>query len=279
VACCGGQGTARHHEADPMKHIFALLALVLLLPTARAQDAFGRGKWLDLTHPFNAQSIYWPTATPFAKTTVFDGTTAGGYHYSAYEFHAAEHGGTHLDAPVHFAEGAHASDQVPLARLTGPGAVIHLGDRIGGDRDYRISAADILNWEATHGRLPAGAIVLFDTGSARFYGDKVRYMGTDQRGDAAVAKLHFPGLSAEAARLLVERGIAAAGLDTPSIDAGQSTDFMAHRILSANNIPAFENVANLADLPALGAFIIALPMKIEGGSGGPLRIVAYLPGD
>ncbi len=258
-----------------MKH---LLALLLLLPTAAAsaQQDFGKGHWLDLTHPFNEHSIYWPTATPFTKTTVFEGQTEGGWFYTAYEFHAAEHGGTHLDAPIHFAKGGHSNDQIPLTRLTGHGAVIHLGDKIDGDRDYLVSVQDILDWETAHGKLTEGTIVLLDTGSAKFYGDKVRYMGTDERGDAAVAKLHFPGLSAEAAQLLVERKIGAVGLDTPSIDFGQSKEFMAHQVLFEKNIPAFENVANLDTLPATGSFIIALPMKIEGGSGGPLRIVAFV---
>jgi len=90
--------------------------------------------------------------------------------------------------------------------------------------------------------------------------------------------LHFPGVSAEAAQWLADnRTIAALGIDTPSIDYGQSADFRAHVILYTKNIPGFENVANLAALPPVGGFVVALPMKIEGGSGGPLRIVAYVP--
>jgi kynurenine formamidase len=92
-----------------------------------------------------------------------------------------------------------------------------------------------------------------------------------------VAKLHFPGLSKAGAELLVARGIAAVGIDTPSIDYGQSRGFEAHVALMTNNVPAFENVADMSDLPPTGATVIALPMKIEGGSGGPLRIVAHVP--
>ena len=102
-------------------------------------------------------------------------------------------------------------------------------------------------------------------------------MGTDERGPAAVAKLHFPGLHPDAARWLVaNRQINAIGLDTPSIDYGQSTLFESHRILFEKNIPAFENVANLDQLPVKGFTVIALPMKIKGGSGGPVRIIAML---
>ena len=103
------------------------------------------------------------------------------------------------------------------------------------------------------------------------------YMGTNQSGPEAVALLHFPGLHPDAARWLVsERKIKAIGLDTPSIDYGRSSDFLSHRILFAENIPAFENLANLDQLPATGAYVIGLPMKIKGGSGGPLRIAAWL---
>jgi kynurenine formamidase len=209
---------------------------------------------------------------------VSEGQTEGGYYYSAYNYRAAEHGGTHLDAPVHFAEGRRAADQIPLERLIGPAAVLDVSSKTAGDRDYQIAPDDVLAWEAEHGRIPAGAIVLFDTGSARFWPDRVKYMGTDERGAGAVAKLHFPGIHPDTARFLAEeRAIGAVGLDTPSIDHGQSKDFLTHRVLGERDIPGFENVANLEGLPPTGATVVALPMKIQGGSGGPLRIVAFVP--
>ena len=94
---------------------------------------------------------------------------------------------------------------------------------------------------------------------------------------AAVPELHFPGLSLDAARELARRRVGAVGIDTPSIDYGQTKNYGVHRRLFAANIPAFENVAHMEELPLTGAFVIALPMKITGGSGGPLRIVALLP--
>ncbi|MDX1407424.1 MAG: cyclase family protein, partial [Saprospiraceae bacterium] len=133
------------------------------------------------------------------------------------------------------------------------------------------------NWERNHGEIPEGAIVLLRTGFGRFWPDRLRYMGTDQRGPSAALMLHFPGLSPEAARWLVsERSIKAIGIDTPSIDFGRSSDFLAHRILFEKEIPVFENVANLEQLPVTGSYVVALPMKIRGGSGGPLRIVAFV---
>jgi kynurenine formamidase len=243
---------------------------------ASAQD-FSKGRWVDLTHAFNERSVYWPTAKSFTKEEVFHGHTKGGWFYSAYNFSAAEHGGTHMDSPIHFAEGKYTADQVPLDQLIGPGFVIDVSHQVATHVDYLIGLTDIRAFEERHGRIPEGAIVLLNTGRAKLYGDRKSYMGTDERGEAAVAKLHFPGLGADGAALLVKRKIAAVGIDTPSIDRGQSRNFAAHVMLMTNNIPAFENVADMSALPPTGSTIVALPMKIEGGSGGPLRIVARLP--
>lgn len=245
--------------------------------SAVAQD-LSKGRWIDLTHAFDHQSVYWPTAKMFTKTEVFHGHTKGGWFYSAYNFSAAEHGGTHIDAPNHFAENGNTVDQVPVRRLIGPGVVIDVSAKAGANVDYLIGAADIRAFEGAHGRIPAGAIVLLNTGRAKLYPDRLSYMGTAERGPQAVAKLHFPGLAVDGAELLVSRRIGAVGIDTPSIDYGQSKNFATHVKLMTNNIPAFENVADMSALPATGSTIMALPMKIAGGSGGPLRIVAFLPG-
>jgi kynurenine formamidase len=232
---------------------------------------------VDLTYPFDSDSVYWPTAETFKLETDFEGVTDKGYFYSAYRFSAAEHGGTHLDAPVHFAKGRNSVDQIPLEQLTGPGLVVDVTAQCTKDPDYLISTADIQNWERRNGRIGAGSIVLLRTGFGRYYPDRKKYLGTDERGAAAVAKLHFPGLDPAAARwLTTNRSIKAIGLDTASIDRGQSTLFESHRALFEKNVPAFENVANLDQLPVKGFTIIALPMKIKGGSGGPLRIIAML---
>jgi len=232
---------------------------------------------VDLTYSFDSDSVYWPTAETFKLETDFEGVTDKGYFYSAYRYSAAEHGGTHLDAPVHFAKGRNSVDQIPLEQLTGPGLVVDVTAQCTKDPDYLISTADIQNWERRNGRIGAGSIVLLRTGFGKYYPDRKKYLGTDERGAAAVAKLHFPGLDPAAARwLTTNRSIRAIGLDTASIDRGQSTLFESHRALFEKNVPAFENVANLDQLPVKGFTIIALPMKIKGGSGGPLRIIAML---
>jgi kynurenine formamidase len=256
--------------------IAASAAALMQISTALAQD-LSSGRWIDLTHPFNAESVYWPTAEMFEKQTVAEGPTEGGYYYSAYNFSAAEHGGTHLDAPIHFAEGANTADVIPVEQMIGPGFVIDVTAQAAEDVDYRVSAADIEAFEQEHGQIPEGGIVLLNTGRAGLYLDREAYMGTAERGAEAVAKLHFPGLGVDAAELLVQRGIGAVGIDTPSIDHGQSTNFETHVALMTNNVPAFENVDDMSELPPTGSTIVALPMKIEGGSGGPLRIVAWLP--
>ena len=235
------------------------------------------GRWIDLTHAFSESTIYWPTDTAgFQLDTLASGPTPGGWFYASYAFSSAEHGGTHLDAPLHFAEGRLATDEIPLSGLIGPAAVVDVSDRA--DPDYLVSVADLTGWEREHGELPNGGILLVRTGWGARWDDRAAYLGTSLTGPEAVAELHFPGLSAEAAEWLVaNRGIVAVGIDTPSIDRGQSTDFRAHVILYAENISGLENVANLDLLPETGSYVVALPMKIEGGSGGPLRIVAFVP--
>ena len=269
-------------------HRLASLALLLALacraeqrpprPTS-GQDLLTSGTWVDLSHDFSSETIYWPTATPFRLEIVSAQHTPGGFYYAANDFSTSEHGGTHLDAPIHFAEGKWTTDQVPLDRLVGPAVVVDVVARANADPDYRLEVAVLEEWERRNGRIPEGTIVLLRTGWSSRWPDKARYLGTTKTGSAGVAELHFPGIDSAAARwLALERRVKAVGIDTPSIDYGQSKTFDTHRILLARNIPAFENVTNLERLPARGAFVVALPMKIKGGSGGPLRIVAAVPG-
>jgi kynurenine formamidase len=232
---------------------------------------------VDLTHPFDAETIFWPTEEGFVHERGFEGTTEGGYWYAAHRFRSAEHGGTHLDAPIHFGEGKPSADEVPLERLVAPGVVVDASAACAADRDHLIDLDDLAAFEAVYGPIAPGSIVLLRTGFAAHWPDRARYLGTELRGPEAVAALHFPGLHPAAARTLVERRVAAVGIDTASIDRGTSRDFLAHRVLAAAEIPVFENVAALDALPATGFEVIALPMKIRGGSGGPLRIVARLP--
>lgn len=236
-----------------------------------------KGEWIDLTYSFSEETLYWPTADRFRFDTVFVGMTSGGFYYEAFNFCAAEHGGTHLDAPVHFAKGKWTADQIPLDKLTGEAVVIDISASALKNPDYQVSVADMEAWEKINGNIPDDAIVLFHTGYGSFYPDAKKYLGTSERGAEAVAKLHFPGIHPDAGVwLTTKRKIKAVGLDAASVDYGQSKDFKTHQVLYEKNICGFENVAHLDKLPAKGSYIIALPMKIKNGSGGPLRIMAWV---
>ncbi|RJP74323.1 MAG: cyclase family protein [Ignavibacteriales bacterium] len=239
---------------------------------------FSGKKLVDLTHEFSEESVFWPTAENFNIDTVFAGITEKGYYYSAYQFSLAEHGGTHFDAPVHFCEKGQSVEQIPVERLIGDAVMVDVSADALANRDYLISIEDFEKWEKVNGKIPEDAFVLVNTGYSRFYPDKEKYMGTSERGAEAVAKLHFPGLDPKAATwLAVVRKVNAFGLDTPSIDYGQSVYFETHRNLFKNGVIAFENLTNLDKLPAKGATVFAFPMKIKGGSGAPLRMVAMIP--
>jgi kynurenine formamidase len=240
--------------------------------------SFPSGQWIDLTHELSSETVYWPTAEPFKLETVAAGMTDAGFYYSAYRFCGAEHGGTHIDAPVHFAEARRSVNEIPLTQLIGPAVKIDVSQKASTNRDYLITVEDLTGWEAQHGRIPDKGIVLLETGFGKHWPDALKYLGTSKRGVEGVAELHFPGLHPDAAKWLVaNRGINAIGIDTASIDYGQSQKYESHVALMTENIPAFENVASVDRVPAVGAQVVALPIKIKGGSGGPLRIVAFIP--
>lgn len=266
-----------------MRHIYIAAGVMALMAAACASPppatTTPEGTIVDLSHAYDAQTIFWPTADRFVLKKVADGVTPQGYYYAANTFETSEHGGTHIDAPVHFAQGRHAVDEIPLERLMGAAVVVDVSDQSAKNADYQVTPVDLEAWERAQGRIPDGAILLLRTGYSKHWPDAAKYLGTADRGPEAVPKLHFPGLHPDAARWLVgNRSIKAIGLDTASIDYGQSTLFESHRALYDRNIPAFENLTNLDRLPVTGAHVIALPMKIKGGSGAPLRAIAVIGG-
>jgi kynurenine formamidase len=265
-----------------MKNLLLAAALPLLAACATtsmppAAIDVAHSDVVDLTYAFDEHTLYWPNSpSAFELKQLSYGPTPGGYFYSSNAYSAPEHGGTHVDAPIHFAEHGLTIDALPVQQLIAPTVVIDISAKTAGHPDYLLTADDVRDFERAHGRIAAGTIVMLRTGWAKFYGNRKAYFGDDTPG--ATDKLHFPSYGAEAARLLVEeRKAGAIGVDTASIDYGQSHDFQVHRIANGANVPGLENIANLDHLPATGAWVIGLPMKIAGGSGGPLRIVALVP--
>ena len=252
------------------------VCLLLLAMPQRALAGIDETKLVDLTYPLDEQTVFWPTNRPFTWEKSFWGKTAQGYWYASAEFSMSEHGGTHIDAPIHFAEGRQAVDEIPLHRLIAPAVVVDVRSAVAEDRDYRLSKQDLERWESRHGSIQQGAVVLMLTGWGQGWPDKSRYLGSPTPSDPKT--LHFPGFSREAAEFLVkERHIDGIGIDTPSIDYGPSQDFVVHQIINGANCYGLENVANLDKLPAKGAILMALPIKIKGGTGGPVRIIGILP--
>jgi kynurenine formamidase len=254
-----------------------LLCLGRLTPASGQVLDLASAKVVDLSHSFDANTIYWPTSpSGFELKPLHKGVTKGGFFYFANSFCAPEHGGTHLDAPMHFAEGHWTSADIPAERFIGPAVVIDIADKAAKDPDYLLTPDDIVAWEAAHGRIPDGTIILLRTGWSARWPDKKAYLGDDTPGDAS--RLHFPSFGPEAATLLVgARHARLLGVDTASVDHGPSRDFLVHRIVAAANVSGLENLTNLDQLPPTGSIVIALPIKIAGGSGGPARIIAIAP--
>ena len=267
--------------------IYFLLTCVAPLLSAQSiplpglfADAHREGRVVDLSHTFDRDTIYWPTEDGFKLVKGKAGFTEKGYYYAANRFIAAEHGGTHIDAPIHFSANGQSVDAIPLERLVGEAAVIDVTEACGKNPDYQVGIDDLRRWEETHQRQLVDVIVLLRTGYAKRWPNRKAYLGTEARGVEGVAELQFPGLAPAAAKWLTQhRSIGAVGIDTASIDYGQSKRFESHVTLFAHAIPAIENVGDMSGLPTAGATIIALPMKIGGGSGGPVRVIAIVPGD
>lgn len=260
-----------------------LAAIVLLAAckshTTPAATAFPQAmNWIDLSHSFDSTTLYWPNNTkPFVHTTEAEGVTPKGFFYSSYSICTPEHGGTHLDAPIHFAAGKLTADKIPISSLTGNAIVVDVSKKALANRDYLLSIDDLKEWEKTNGAIADGTIILIRTGYGQFYPNREKYFGSAKTGPEALPELHFPGIDPAAAEWMVkERKVKAVGLDTPSLDYGQSSDFRTHQVLMGSNVPGFENLASLDQLPVKNIYVVALPMKIGGGSGGPLRIIAAI---
>ncbi|XP_030757664.1 uncharacterized protein LOC115883440 [Sitophilus oryzae] len=223
-------------------------------------------EFVDLTWEFNNETIYWPGQRPFEYTHEV-GSTERGYWYSVKEFCAAEHGGTHFDAPYHFNKNGWKVSEVPEYRLFSHGAAIELNKT-------ELAVEDLENWEREHIKFKKGTILIINTRMGQYWNtNRTKYLGLDSENN-----MNFPGLSPEAATWIANSGkFYGVGIDTISIDPGRSTKFEAHRILAAHQIYILENVALTGDSVAPYGFqVIVAPMKLGGGSGAPVRIFVVM---
>ncbi len=255
--------------------------VLLLAFVGRVQGKEG----IDMTHIVSEEdSIAWPTAAKFTFVDIFqgdifahDGTLK--FYYEGNSFSQAEHSGTHLDAPSHFYRGKWRTHEIPLNRLSGEACVINIEEKAAKNPDARLEISDLTAWEEEYGQIPPGAIVVMFSGHGKHYGNRTRYFGYPpgiyENNPKDTDHLHFPGFHEEAAEWLTrERNIHGVGVDSPSVDFGQSKDFKVHQILAKNNLYGLENLANVDKLPSRGYTIYAMVHKIKEGSGGPARVFA-----
>jgi len=268
--------------ASSMALLILFLAVAGTSPPAVAQSApggaptlddlcSGKLRIVDLTWTLNEKNPYWPAENyePFRLKTIATIEKDG---VLSKAFYTPEHLGTHLDAPNHFERGQPAVHEIKPENLFAPGVVIDVTAQAGADPDYRLTPADVTHWEEANGRIPEGAVVFLYTGWGEFWTNYPRYKNQDTMG-----KMHFPGFSTEAAKLLIgERKAKAIGIDTLSIDYGLSKDFAVHHIVNGSGRYALENVARLDELPPRGFHVTVAPIKLGEGSGGPTRIFALL---
>jgi kynurenine formamidase len=224
---------------------------------------------LDLSYAINDRLVPWPGDLRWFEAQANATVEKDGYFTRS--FWMLEHCGTHLDAPIHFPPGDVSVDQIPVKQLFGPAATLDVRAEGEKDPDYQLPAGRVEEWEGRYGRIPAGAIVLLRTGWAARWPDARRYCNQDERG-----RMHFPGFSVDAVRLLIERQVSGLGCDTMSVDFGASEDFAVHRLALGAGLYHLENLSDLSAVPDAGAFLVVAPIKLEGGSGGPVRVFAIV---
>lgn len=251
------------------------LVLLLISPSVRCDS----DSIIDLSHPLNSGTLHWLDARDFELKVTQNGTIRKGDHsywVQQDEIHLGTHTGTHLDAPCHFARGKWSVADIPLKNfIDRPAAVIDIVQQSLAIRDYELSVEDIKEWEKVNNEISDGAVVLVRTGWSRFWPKKLEYFGTDTKD---LSLLHFPGVHPAAAEWLIEnRKIVGIGIDGPSIDNGQSPQTKSHQLFAAKNIYHLENIAQtIHKLPAIGAKLTLLPLKIEGASGVPVTVIAKI---
>ncbi len=226
---------------------------------------------IDLTHTLNDRSPNWEGTdhSPYQAKEL--GNLERDGYYSRI-FTTQEHYGTHLDAPAHFAGGAWTVEQIPAERLVRPLVVLNVRAKAMHDPDYEVSVQDVADWERQHGEIPDGAVVMAYTGWEDYWGSQARY-----RNEQSDGLTHYPGFALQTAEFLVKtRHVVGLGIDTMSVDKGITTTYPVHQFTSRAGVYHLENVAGLDRVPPSGTTVVVAPVKLEAGSGAPVRLLALV---
>lgn len=239
---------------------------------------------VDLTQPLSEDTPLLVLPEPFGQTAAFSRQEISRYDDRGVAWHwnnftVGEHTGTHFDAPVHWVTGKDLPDNtvdlVPVQKLVAPAVVLNFSSECAANPDYLLTVEDITRWESVYGTIPAGSWVLFRTDWSKLPVEQY----TNRREDGP----HTPGPSTAAIRFLVEeRDVLGFGVETIGTDAGQAhllePMYPAHTLLHGAGKYGLQCLENLDLLPPTGAVVIAAPLKIVGGSGSPLRVLALVAG-
>lgn len=242
------------------------VAVAAAFPATASAVRPAKSRFQDLTHVFTEGFPVFSGATPTRETLVT--IPANGFYAQRWTF--GEHSGTHMDAPGHFVLGGRLSPEITPQELIVPIVVIDISARAAADPDAVVTVDDVRGFERRHGRIPDGALVAMNSGWAAKIDDPLEF-----KGGAAFPDYHFPGFGLEAAMWLAEhRDVTGIGVDTLSLDPGNSTTFAVHVNFLATDRYGLENMNNLDKIPPRGALAYVGLIPWEEGSGGPCRVIA-----
>ena len=237
-------------------------------PRVRAAAPRSFSRVVDLTHALGPEFPTYDGGSNLALETIVTLAKDG---YNMYRWLLVEHTGTHMDAPIHFGDGVQSADQVPVEHLVVPLVVVDIRAKAQENADAELTPDDLQAFEAAHGPIPEGGCV------AMLSGWDARAGGPEFRNADGEGVMHFPGFHVDAAQYLMgERNAVGIAVDTLSLDYGRSGDFATHYAWLPSNRWGLEAVANLAELPPVGATLVVGGPKIKGATGGPSRVFALL---
>ncbi|MFT7461227.1 MAG: kynurenine formamidase [Planctomycetota bacterium] len=257
-----------------MKNIHPLIFICAVLLSNYAfadplQMTINASKAVDLTQPLYNGMPFWPGTEPIKIERLADYDQG----YRMHKFTMWENIGTHVDSPSHFAagKGKRTIDQLPLDQLIVPIVVINVQNKVTSNDDYLLTVNDITEWEAHHGKIEKGCLLVMNTGWYKKFSNPTAYVNQDKEG-----VLHFPGFSTAVAELLINRDVAGIGIDTLSLDPGNDLSFPVHNVMLAANKYQVENLNNLDALPETGAVVVIGVLPVRDGSQAQARVIGLM---